>query len=102
MGPHLTATSPDSPTFGAPRAAPQSVPSGALINRARLRYHLNWVMHPPVPMWLIDEVEYALELAVAGCEHHRVEIDSRGYTVGEAVRLYELEPLVATARQRAL
>jgi len=98
IGPALATASPDIHARDPRHAHAHRLPSGALIDRGRLATHLNLVMHPPVPMWLVDEVEYALELAIAGCEHELVEIDSRGYTVDEAVRLYELDGLIAAAR----
>lgn len=77
-------------------------PYGArMINRKELVDHLDWVLRPPLPVWLVDEIQHALELAVAGRDQELVEINGRGYTVRRAVELFELKGLVESARHRA-
>jgi hypothetical protein len=66
----------------------------AIIDRRELVNHLDWVLRPPLPRWLVDQVEHAVELAVAGRTDERIEIDCRRLSVAEAVRDYELGELV--------
>jgi hypothetical protein len=84
----------------APLAILWRLPSLSMINRRELVDHLDLVIRPPLPRWLVDQVERALELAVAGREDDVVEINCRRYRVHRAVELYELEELVACIRDR--
>ena len=65
-----------------------------ITDRRELIDHLDWVLRPPLPGWLVDQVEHAVELAAAGRMDDRVEIDCRRLSVAEAVSDFELEEIV--------
>ncbi len=66
-------------------------------DRERLFEHLERVIHPRLRGWFVDQIVEAIELAAAGRTEEWIEVDVRRHQVGEVVRLWELEDLVAEA-----